>query len=126
MSYNEPYQPWEDDLLTKQWGCGLSAAQIARQLPGRTRNSVIGRAHRLGLKARPSPIIRRDKGFWRKLVPHLIGPAVRLCEWPDGCNAQRTTGSYCDMHHAKAYKGKPKRQENPGVFRFPGSRGKWS
>jgi GcrA cell cycle regulator len=35
-------------LLQKLWGQGYSASQIADQLPGLTRNAVIGKIHRLG------------------------------------------------------------------------------
>jgi len=38
------------DLLTKLWGEGLSASQIAAELgEGVSRNAVLGKAHRLGL-----------------------------------------------------------------------------
>jgi GcrA cell cycle regulator len=51
---------WTDErieLLKKLWDQGLSASQIADQLAmGVTRNAVIGKAHRLGLKSRPSPV----------------------------------------------------------------------
>ena len=51
---------WTEDrieLLKKLWDQGQSASQIADELGGGiTRNAVIGKAHRLGLKARPSPV----------------------------------------------------------------------
>ena len=51
---------WTDDRVDRLrdlWGKGLSASQIAAQLgDGITRNAVIGKAHRLGLEGRPSPI----------------------------------------------------------------------
>ncbi|KAB0676576.1 GcrA family cell cycle regulator [Aureimonas leprariae] len=46
---------WTDErveLLTKLWGDGLSASQIAGQLGGVTRNAVIGKVHRLKLETR--------------------------------------------------------------------------
>lgn len=46
---------WTDDrveLLKKLWGDGLSASQIAAELGGISRNSVIGKVHRLGLAGR--------------------------------------------------------------------------
>jgi len=43
-------------LLREMWAQGLSASQIAHRLGGVTRNAVIGKAHRLGLEGRPSPI----------------------------------------------------------------------
>lgn len=38
------------------WQSGKSASEIAEKLGGVTRNAVIGKAHRLGLSGRPSPI----------------------------------------------------------------------
>jgi GcrA cell cycle regulator len=43
---------WTDErvkVLTKLWHDGFSAAQIARQLGGVSRNAVIGKTHRMGL-----------------------------------------------------------------------------
>lgn len=42
--------------LTKMWESGSTASQIADELGGVSRNAVIGKAHRLGLKSRPSPV----------------------------------------------------------------------
>ncbi|MBU6474957.1 MAG: GcrA cell cycle regulator [Alphaproteobacteria bacterium] len=51
---------WTDEriaLLKKMWKEGKSAADIAKTLgKGVTRNAVIGKAHRMGLSNRPSPI----------------------------------------------------------------------
>lgn len=50
---------WTDErinTLKKMWGAGKSASEIAEKLGGVTRNAVIGKAHRLGLSGRPSPI----------------------------------------------------------------------
>lgn len=48
-------------LLTKYWQEGHSASQIAEALgEGLTRNAVIGKAHRLGLASRPSPLKGAD------------------------------------------------------------------
>jgi GcrA cell cycle regulator len=50
---------WTDEriaTLTKMWESGATASQIAEELGGVSRNAVIGKAHRLGLKARPSPV----------------------------------------------------------------------
>jgi len=46
---------WTDErvaILTKMWGEGQSASQIAKELGGVTRNAVIGKVHRLGLSNR--------------------------------------------------------------------------
>ena len=50
---------WTDErmqTLSELWAQGLSASQIASKLGGVTRNAVIGKAHRMGLQCRPSPI----------------------------------------------------------------------
>jgi len=44
------------DRLKKMWHDGATASQIADELGGVSRNAVIGKAHRLGLEQRPSPV----------------------------------------------------------------------
>lgn len=54
---------WTDeriDRLKTMWKNGLTASQIAEELGGVSRNAVIGKAHRLGLKSRPSPVKAGD------------------------------------------------------------------
>ena len=53
-----------DDIaqLRTLWDEGLSTSAIGLRM-GRTKNACIGRAHRLGLPARASPI-KRDNGEW--------------------------------------------------------------
>ncbi|MEP5117863.1 MAG: GcrA family cell cycle regulator, partial [Marinomonas sp.] len=55
---------WTDeriDSLKNMWEKGLTASQIAEELGGVSRNAVIGKAHRLGLKSRPSPVKAKPK-----------------------------------------------------------------
>ena len=55
---------WTEDriaTLTKMWEGGATASQIADELGGVSRNAVIGKAHRLGLKSRPSPVKANEK-----------------------------------------------------------------
>jgi GcrA cell cycle regulator len=51
---------WTDEriaLLKDSWESGMTASQIAEKLGENvSRNAVIGKAHRLGLKSRPSPV----------------------------------------------------------------------
>jgi GcrA cell cycle regulator len=52
---------WSEEtilLLRELWAQGHSTAEIGRRL-GVTKNAIVGKAHRLDLTARPSPI-RRD------------------------------------------------------------------
>ena len=55
---------WTDERienLRNMWEKGLTASQIADELGGVSRNAVIGKAHRLGLKSRPSPVKATEK-----------------------------------------------------------------
>lgn len=48
---------WDDarvEALKKMWESGMSASEIAKELGNVTRNAVIGKVHRLGLKSRVS------------------------------------------------------------------------
>lgn len=50
---------WTDERiehLKRLWEAGNTASQIAEELGGVSRNAVIGKAHRLGLQSRPSPV----------------------------------------------------------------------
>ena len=50
---------WTDERIERlraMWADGSTASQIAEDLGGVTRNAVIGKAHRLGLESRPSPV----------------------------------------------------------------------
>jgi GcrA cell cycle regulator len=103
---------WTDDrinLLKKMWVEGKTAAEIAKELGDVTRNAVIGKAHRLKLSNRVSPIqqnkkpavkqapraasevvpaekrtkiiLEKDKN--RKTVS-LLDLNARMCRWPIG------------------------------------------
>jgi len=50
---------WTDERIAQlktMWEQGMTASQIAEELGGVSRNAVIGKAHRLGLQSRPSPV----------------------------------------------------------------------
>ena len=61
------------DRLKKMWQDGATASQIADELGGVSRNAVIGKAHRLGLEARPSPV----KPGEEKEKPAAAAPAPK-------------------------------------------------
>ena len=114
---------WTDErveLLKKLWAEGLSASQIAGRLGGVTRNAVIGKAHRLGLKGRPSPIKRQaNKPVEVKKetrVFTLTDLSAATCRWPIGdpqeaefhfCGKSAAPGiPYCADHSQLAYQPK--------------------
>lgn len=102
---------WTEERVTalqQLWAQGLSASQIAERLGSVTRNAVIGKAHRLGLASRPSPI--KLEGPPRPRVGKYKGPT---CQWPIGdpssqefkfCGAPIEPGRpYCANHCEQAY-----------------------
>lgn len=67
---------WTDEriaTLKKMWEGGATASQIAEELGGVSRNAVIGKAHRLGLKSRPSPVKANEK----KAASPAAAPAAK-------------------------------------------------
>jgi GcrA cell cycle regulator len=66
---------WTEDrieTLRSLWMQGLTASQIAERLGSVSRNAVIGKAHRLGVSARPSPIKRETA----RTIPLHRAPAA--------------------------------------------------
>ncbi len=63
---------WTDeriDRLKTMWTSGSTASQIADDLGGVSRNAVIGKAHRLGLESRPSPVKAGEEKDKAKKAP---------------------------------------------------------
>jgi GcrA cell cycle regulator len=70
---------WTDEriaTLKKMWEGGATASEIAAELGGVSRNAVIGKAHRLGLKARPSPVKANEKKKPAAAAPAAKKPAA--------------------------------------------------
>ena len=111
---------WTDDKikkLKKMWQIGKATAEIAKSL-GMSKNSIIGKVHRLNLVARPSPI-KVESTPKKKVVPkktekvRLMDLKISTCRWPIGdpkdedfhfCGEQTVTGKpYCLAHCQEAY-----------------------
>ncbi|MBL8643786.1 MAG: global cell cycle regulator GcrA-like protein [Rhodospirillaceae bacterium] len=123
---------WNDEKigkLKKLWSEGLTTGEIGKRL-GVSKNAVVGKAHRLGLKGRPSPIKRPEAAAATaapKKEPVKIFTLTDLnhntCRWPIGdpkhedfrfCGKQVYPGKpYCLDHCAQAYVGsnKPRSEE---------------
>jgi GcrA cell cycle regulator len=106
------WTPERVEQLGSLWNEGLSTAEIGRRL-GLTKNAVVGKAHRLCLPPRPSPlkfrpIAERDEP--KPVIVEFQGPA---CSWPFGhpgekgfhfCGVRPLPGKpYCAEHAALAY-----------------------
>lgn len=117
---------WTDERIQQLkdlWSQGLSASEIADILGDITRNAVIGKAHRLGLSGRPSPIKKKPtRGAT------ILALTERMCKWPVGdpkhhdfhfCGKNALNGlPYCAEHAALAYQpssGSKKRDEDRNV-----------
>lgn len=100
--------------LTDLWNQGLSTAEIGRRI-GVTKNAVVGKAHRLLLTPRPSPLKRKpgpriEKKVVKPKVVQMSGPS---CSWPIGhpgdkgfhfCDERPVQGKpYCATHAQMAY-----------------------
>ena len=118
---------WTDERLEKLkklWAQGLSISQIGEAL-GVSRNAIAGKAHRMGLPKRPSPI-SKPKAEKPKVVPvveekdlplrlelrQLVWSRSKCC-WPTGdpkkngfvfCGDTVVPGKpYCLPHCKEAY-----------------------
>ncbi|MCC7166306.1 MAG: global cell cycle regulator GcrA-like protein [Rhodospirillales bacterium] len=102
---------WSEETiteLTKLWDAGFSTSEIGRRI-GVSKNAVVGKAHRLGLISRPSPI----KRIPLPPPPKMVAIGGRACSWPIGdprkpdfrfCNSPAMPGKpYCHEHAAVAY-----------------------
>ena len=79
------------ERLKKMWADGATASQIADELGGVSRNAVIGKAHRLGLEQRPSPVKPGEEKESRKSAPAPSGAAAKpasRAEAPKPASAQ--------------------------------------
>ena len=63
------------ERLKKMWHDGATASQIADELGGVSRNAVIGKAHRLGLEQRPSPVKPGEEKEAKKAAPAPVAAA---------------------------------------------------
>lgn len=72
---------WNDDTIARiraLWSEGHSTAEIGRRM-GVSKNAVVGKAHRLNLPARPSPIRRgtgEKRASKRSPIRRVTGPTL--------------------------------------------------
>jgi GcrA cell cycle regulator len=120
---------WNDEKinrLKKLWSEGLTTGEIGKRLSV-SKNAVVGKAHRLGLKGRPSPIKRPARAAETKKpaevkVFTLTDLSSQTCRWPIGdpkhedfrfCGKPVIAGKpYCGEHCATAYVGSNKSSRN--------------
>ena len=125
-SMAEDKNSWTDERLAKLrelWDKGLSISQIGEEL-GVTRNAIAGKAHRLGLPKRQSPISQKKAAPVEVVVEEPADLPLRMalrklnwsrskCVWPTGdpkhtdfsfCGKPIIAGKpYCNDHCIEAY-----------------------
>jgi GcrA cell cycle regulator len=69
---------WSEDVIVQLralWEEGHSTAEIGRRM-GVSKNAIVGKAHRLSLPARPSPIRRNEGGEAARAPRRVCGPTL--------------------------------------------------
>ncbi len=120
--------------LKKLWKKGLTTVEIGKSI-GMTKNAVVGKAHRLGLKGRPSPIkpgriqskVIIEKKIQKEKQANLPKETIQKikktsgislldlksnqCKWPNG-DPQDLDFSFCGK---PAVEGKPYCEEHCAI-----------
>ena len=88
--------PWTEDKvsqLIELWDQGLPTSQIGKILDF-TKNAVVGKAHRIGLERRPSPIKRNIMKPNRKKARAPMVPDLSVSLKSDSYNDQKNGLKY--------------------------------
>lgn len=130
-----PEPPWSEEsvtMLRRMWREGFSASCIAGEIPGVTRNAVIGKIRRLGIASeaperklaaprKPRRVVSRkppDEPALEPFVPppdggrNIIELRSGECRFPVGerdgahlfCGARTRFGSWCEAHRAVVFR----------------------
>jgi GcrA cell cycle regulator len=113
------------EKLSKFWGQGVSARDIATKLGNISRNAVIGKANRLGL-SKKSP--NTTKPLTNDITISSLVPNMSGCKWPIGhpgdpdfyfCGKPVIPGKpYCGEHCLIAYRRKDSQQKVKKFFKL--------
>ena len=113
------------EKLSKLWGQGVSARDIATKLGDISRNAVIGKTNRLGLSKKLSS---EDKTIKKEINAASLVPNMNGCKWPIGhpgdndfyfCGKPVIPGKpYCGEHCLIAYRRKDSHQKVKKFFKL--------
>ena len=102
------WTPQRIAILRREYGNGKTAREIG-DMVDRSRNAVIGKAHRLGLRMTEeswrSNMSRAQRKRWGERQP-----APRACQWLEGEPRERdfcgapviASASYCEAHYRRS------------------------
>ena len=106
------------EKLSKLWGQGVSARDIAEKLGDISRNAVIGKANRLGLSKK---LYSKDKTVKKEISASSLVPNMSGCKWPIGhpneekfyfCGRKPEQDfPYCKLHIIYAFQPKGQKDE---------------
>ena len=124
---------WTDERIERlksMWAGGSTASQIAEDLGGVSRNAVIGKAHRLGLESRPSPVkASEDKEKNAKPAKAGAAPAPKVAKpapaptpkaapAPAPSAAPRMTAAETQRAASPSPHPAPPKQPEPGTIQY--------
>ena len=104
---------WTDeriDRLKELWMQGMTASQIADELGAVSRNAVIGKAHRLGLQSRPSPVTAKPDEP-TPAPPPPTAPKAKKAERPAARAERAPADAAADPERPARKAGAPSAQE---------------
>jgi GcrA cell cycle regulator len=113
---------WTDERIERlkaMWTKGATASQIAEELGGVSRNAVIGKAHRLGLESRPSPVKageEKEKKAKAAPAPRAARPAAPKAAPTAAAKEPATGAPRPDATSAAAPVGRP--QPDPQAMQY--------
>ena len=126
---------WTDeriDRLKEIWSQGITASQIADELGGVSRNAVIGKAHRLGLQSRPSPVKPNEehegaprRGRARARAPRSAAPRPQQPRRAPAAGPPRAAAAAATRRRPRQPAEPPQPHDpfdRPGRLRPPGAR----
>ena len=113
---------WTDERierLKEMWSRGMTASQIADELGGVSRNAVIGKAHRLGLQSRPSPVKPNEPASGEQASPPAPPVAEPAADLPSTTALDVEGDPPFDMDDQPVRKAPPQPASAPAAASIP-------
>ena len=125
---------WTDERIGRlktMWAGGSTASQIAEDLGGVSRNAVIGKALRLGLESRPSPVKAGEEKAKKAPAKAAAAPAPKVAKpapapapkaasapTPAASTGPRMTAAEAQRAASPSPHPSPPKQPEPGTIQY--------